>query len=275
MKSKTANAHIHVDSAGCKLRRCSCTTCPVDFAAVESAIDPLPPHEHEDSSLADICFGDMLIPPDIQAVDADSVEVGFVEPEASHARAGVATLPSVHSCAEEAIRSFCMVYKSVSLKSESAHSVEAQAAIAKEVKTMLDLRVWDDYSTAIELWELHALHPDALVVYAHLLLGCKNVEGSDAVETDPLQSFLLKWKARLVAGGNRLLDAHGVHYKERGLYGAPTSLEAIRLVCWWATMSPDHILLQADVSGAYLQSSLGGRPVWVVLAAHALATGLA
>ena len=30
-------------------------------------------------------------------------------------------------------------------------------------------------------------------------------------------------------------------------------------------MSADHVLLQADVSGAYLQSRLGGRPVWVVL----------
>jgi len=265
LKSKTAHADIHVNGAECRLRRCACTTNPVNFAAIESAFDPLPPIEYEDNSLADICFGELLIPPDIQSVDADTVEEGFVEPETAHASSGVATLSTVHSCAGEAIRGFCMVYKSVSLKSESAHSVEAQAAIAKEVRTMLDLRVWDDYSTAIELWELHALHPDALVVYAHLLLGCKNVEGSDAVEGDPLQSFLLKWKARLVAGGNRLLDAHGVHYKERGLYGAPTSLEAIRLVCWWATMNPDHILLQADVSGAYLQSKLGGRPVWVVL----------
>ena len=30
-------------------------------------------------------------------------------------------------------------------------------------------------------------------------------------------------------------------------------------------MCPDHVLLQADVSGAYLQSRLGGRPAWVVL----------
>ena len=30
-------------------------------------------------------------------------------------------------------------------------------------------------------------------------------------------------------------------------------------------MCSSHVLLQADVSGAYLQSRLGGRPVWVVL----------
>ena len=117
----------------------------------------------------------------------------------------------------------------------------------------------------MEMWELRSLHSDALVVYAHLLLGCKDIEGCDLQEGDAIQSVLLKWKARLVAGGNRLLDNEGNHYREKGLYGAPTSLEAIRLVCWWATMCADHVLLQADVSGAYLQSRLGGRPVWVVL----------
>ena len=94
----------------------------------------------------------------------------------------------------------------------------------------------------VELWELRALHHDALVVYAHLLLGCKNVESSEMIDDDPLQAFLLKWKARLVAGGNRLIDIDGNHYKENGLYGAPTSLEDVRIVCWWATMHADHVL---------------------------------
>ena len=164
----------------------------------------------------------------------------------------------------EFVRTFCMVYKSVSLKSPQASSKEALAAIAKELKTMEDLTVWDPYDTAMEVWDLRAIQKDALVVYAHLLLGCKNIEGTED-DSDPLLAFALKWKARLVAGGNRLLDNEGNHYREKGLYGAPTSLEAIRLVCWWATMSADHVLLQADVSGAYLQSRLGGRPVWVVL----------
>ena len=84
----------------------------------------------------------------------------------------------------------------------------------------------------LEMWELRSLHADALVVYAHLLLGCKDIEGCDLQEGDAIQSVLLKWKARLVAGGNRLLDNEGNHYREKGLYGAPTSLEAIRLVCW-------------------------------------------
>jgi len=216
--------------------------------------------------MADIAFGDLIVPALLPNAPSDDVDVGFVEPDApNHAESGFACAAQVHSSFEEAHRGFCMVYKSVGLKSESAASPEAQAAISKEVRTMEQLRVWDDYSTVMELWELHSLHHDALVVYAHLLLGCKNIEGSDASEVDPLQAFLLKWKARLVAGGNRLLDINGNHYKEKGLYGAPTSLEAIRLVCWWSTMHADHVLLQADVSGAYLQSRLGGRPVWVVL----------
>jgi len=236
--------------------------------SVEESIDPLPPFEHEESSLVDICFGELLISAELPHIDSDDVESGFVEPEQPTAQVafGCAAMPPCQSTAgEEAVRIFCMVYKSVPLKSQIAASPEAQAAIAKELKTMEDLSVWDGYETVIELWELRALHHDALVVYAHLLLGCKNVESSEMIDDDPLQAFLLKWKARLVAGGNRLLDNHGNHYKEKGLYGAPTSLEAIRLVCWWATMSPEHVLLQADVSGAYLQSRLGGRPVWVVL----------
>ena len=71
--------------------------------------------------------------------------------------------------------------------------------------------------------------------------------------------------ARLVAGGDHLLDINGKHYREEGLSGAPTSLEAIRLVCWWACVNSTHELLQADVTGAYVQSKLGGRPVGIVL----------
>ena len=74
---------------------------------------------------------------------------------------------------------------------------------------------------------------------------------------NPDNSRLLKWKAKLVASGDHLLDINGKHYPEQGRLGAPTNLEAIRLVCWWAGMNSTHELLQADVTGTYLQSKLG------------------
>ena len=129
------------------------------------------------------------------------------------------------------------------------------------------LKVWDPYDTVMELWELRSLHEDALVVYAHLLLGCKDseVSGTSPLDADTTSADLFRWKARLVAGGNALLDSCGVHYREENLYGSPTSLEAVRFICWWAVMNPIHTLVQSDVHGAYLQSNLGGRPVWLVL----------
>jgi len=272
LSKKTSDACMHVDSSACRHRRCSCTAESVGSFAVEQCIDPLPPVDDEPLSLADIAFGSLIVPDNIAHIASD-VGADFEEPDInlaaresgiSHA-AGALASHDFGTTAVEAVKSFCMVYKSVSLKSASAQTPEATAAIAKEVKTMEDLNVWDGYDTVMELWELHALHHDALVVYAHLLLGCKDMESSSASELDPHQAFLLKWKARIVAGGNRLLDINGQHFREKGLHGAPTSLEAIRLVCWWATMNPTHILLQADVTGAYLQSRLGGRPVWVVL----------
>ena len=74
---------------------------------------------------------------------------------------------------------------------------------------------------------------------------------------NPDNSRLLKWKAKLVASGDHLLDINGKHYPEQGRLGAPTKMEAIRLVCWWAGMNSTHELLQADVTGTYLQSKLG------------------
>eukprot|EP00959_Pyramimonas_sp_CCMP1952_P050259 1050233-Pyramimonas_sp.AAC.1 len=67
-----------------------------------------------------------------------------------------------------------MVYKAVPFKSASAQTPGAQAAIRKELATMEELKVWDPCDTIMELWQFRSLRPDALVVYAHLLLGCKD-----------------------------------------------------------------------------------------------------
>ena len=96
--------------------------------------------------------------------------------------------------------------------------------------------------------------PEALLVRAHLLLGQKNAETSE-----------MKLKARLVAGGNNVVDAAGLPFFEEAMYGAPASLEIIRFVVWWSCMSPDFVLWQSDVRHAYLQATLRGPPVYIIL----------
>ena len=157
-------------------------------------------------------------------------------------------------CAE-AIHGFAMVYQSTPLNSPLAKSHGAVKAVKDEIDNMEKQQVYDDYRTAVALAELRRTDPKALVVFAHLLLGRKNSESVDSI----------KWKARLVAGGNWLTDAAGHQHYDADPHGAPTSLEAIRLVVWWACMHPEHTLLQADMCHAYLQTKLKGPAVYVVL----------
>ena len=80
---------------------------------VEESIDPMPPSEHEESSLADICFSELFISSELPVVDPDEVEVGFQEPDVSFANVACTALSSLPTVGEEAVRNFCMVYKSV------------------------------------------------------------------------------------------------------------------------------------------------------------------
>ena len=51
---------------------------------------------------------------------------------------------------------------------------------------------------------------------------------------------VLKRKARIVAGGDRVFDQYGRHYREKDLHGAPTSIEAVRLVLVGYDVSNAH-----------------------------------
>jgi len=220
------------------------------------------------STLTDLAFGELVCVAELGDMDEpDSVADGFEEPEQTDASALVfhamaaekslfreAHIECAKSCFKESARLFFSVYKAVPLKSDEAQSPAAKAAINKEIKNMEQNSVFAGYDTATELSTLRSIDPDALVVFAHLLLGLKGVEIGDPI-----------WKARLVAGGNQLLDRFGVHFHESDLHGAPTSLEVVRIVVWWSTMSPLHSLLQADVCHAYLQARLRGPAVHVVL----------
>ena len=145
LSKKVANANVHSDGPTRKLRRCSCVDLSTSGVSVEVSIDPLPPCEHEESSLADICFGDLLISSELPQVDPNGVESGFQEPDGNHASIAFAcaALSPSPSAGEEAVRNFCMVYKCFPLKSEIASSPEAQDSVAKELNTMEDLSVWD------------------------------------------------------------------------------------------------------------------------------------
>ena len=123
---------------------------------------------------------------------------------------------------------------------------------------MLTQKAFDSFNKVREKSEVMKSEPDSLFVHSHLLLGWKGIE----VSADNDQ---MKWKARLVAGGDVLHDSYGHKVIEADLYGAPASLEEVRIVIWRATMSPDCALLQADVLSAYLQAFLKGKTTYIEL----------
>jgi hypothetical protein len=122
---------------------------------------------------------------------------------------------------------------------------------------MFDASAFDPFDTVQEWFDVRRSEPSALLVRAHLLLGQKNAETSD-----------MKLKCRMVAGGNNVVDTGGLPFFDEAMYGAPASLEIIRFVVWWSTMSPCFVLWQSDVRHAYLQASLKGPPVYLVLPTH-------
>jgi len=263
-------ALLHVDSHLCDLRRCKCEfTVQQDGAEVPAVgLTHLGEPVEEATTMADITFkiGDDLGPPPSD-VGSDFVEpepgsdevadfvMACINPSFSLQAQEAHDLPGLQTYCTQAVQGFAMVYQATPLSSSLAKSPGAVSAIKAEIANMERSKVYDDYRTAVALAELRRTDPKALVVFAHLLLGRKNSETIDSV----------KWKARLVAGGNWLTDAAGNQHFDANLHGAPTSLEAIRLVIWWATMHPLHNLLQADMCHAYLQAKLKGPPVYVVL----------
>ena len=261
---------LHSNDVHCALVRCKCVAESESQAGAEMEVLPTigEPIE-ESSSLADIAFGDFVVDDNIPGAPS-TVGPDFAEPDDIEAMAFVLSTLDPHyvfsppealdshglvTYCEEANHGFAMVYQAVSLGSSDAKCPGAVAAIMKERNNMERESVYADYSSAIELSQLRRVSPSALVVYAHLLLGCKIAE--------TLLDWV--WKARLVAGGNRVTNSFGLAPNESDLYGAPTSLEAIRIIVWWATMHREHGLLQADMNHAYLQTTLKGAPIHVVL----------
>ena len=192
-----------------------------------------------------------------------TIESGFEEPDeaglalTAHLKVIDDDVDKLEFCTAEAVRGFAMVYRGVKLDSHEAQCPEAEAAIEKEINNMTN-KTFDSYDNVQEKHDVTRACPDALFVYSHLLLGVKHTEVT-AGGQPPI------WKARLVAGGNYLHDASGVKIIEADLYGAPASLEGVRVVVWRATMSPTCDLLQADIHAAYLQARLKGRPTFVEL----------
>ena len=262
---KKSAAKLHIDSFLCLRRRCTCVAehQQQDGAAVEQPVDLGEPIE-EALTLADHAFH---IGDDVELQAPSTVGAEFEEPDETAACAAfimavmcpasqeAPSFSSLVTHCEEAIRGFALVYQAVPLNSTAAKTQGAIDAINTEIANMEKQHVYDDYSTAVNLADLRRDNPEALVVFAHLLLGMKNSETAGDQ----------KWKARLVAGGNWVTDGFGAHHYERDLHGAPTSLEAIRLVVWWSCMHPLYTLVQADMSHAYLQARLKGPAVHVVL----------
>ena len=98
--------------------------------------------------------------------------------------------------------------------------------------------------------------PEATTVRGNMLIGVKGTE---------LPSHLRKWKGRLVAAGNNVRTTTGEAFEEEELFGAPTNLDAVRLVFSFSTLRSDSALMCGDVTAAYLQALLGGVPVYMLI----------
>jgi len=265
LRSKTSNVKVHSDSHICKLRRCQCTR-EEEHEASAVVFEPVTVAAPvaESRGICDVAFGEFQMAEDLEGppetVASDFCEPDILEPVVQAAAAS-AVSGVLEQCALDtspalrAQRSFMCVYQSVKLDSDVAKSQAGIDAIQCEMNNMFTSNAFDPFDTVEEWSDIKRRDPTALVVWAHLLIGIKSIE---AVSSQ-------KVKARLVAGGNCLMNAFGKLAAEEALYGAPASLETIRVVVWWSCMRPDFLLLQSDVRHAYLQAWLRGPPVYVVL----------
>ena len=263
LRSKTSNVKIHTDTPTCKLRRCQCFTQEeLDASAVVFAPIQVPTPAEESRGICDVGFGEFQVAEDLEGppetVASDFAEPDELEPVLATAATAAVSFAleqvSVSVPAPHALKSFLCVYKSVKLDSDVARSQDGVDAIQCEMNNMFSTGAFDAFDTVKEWDIIKRTDPAALVVWSHLLVGIKSIEAGG-----------LKVKARLVAGGNCVLDVSGKLAPEEALYGAPASLETIRIVVWWSCMRPDFLLLQSDVRHAYLQAWLRGPPVYIAL----------
>ena len=224
LRSKTSNVKLHADDHTCKLRRCQCIKADEqDATAVvfEPVLAATPGSECR--SICDVAFGEFQMAEDLEG-PPETVASDFAEPDelepvldaaAASAVAGVLEqCPIPTEPVEHARRSFGCVYQSVKLDSDVAKSQAGVDAIQCEMNNMFSTEAFDSFDTVQEWNDCKSLDPSALVVWAHLLIGIKSIEANSQ-----------KVKARLVAGGNCVLDSLGNLASEEALYGAPATLD--------------------------------------------------
>ena len=253
LTSKTPGFALHDDGVTCGLRRCSCVNDDVvlieppagaqpsiaELRAASAEDDP-ESHALADDMIDRLVIGENLPPPPSTVGDS------FEEPDVDGLAAAAKAIPPPIN--------YAMVYRPVRMASQEAKTPGAIAAIEKEFITMQNEGVFAPFAEVQEMTVVQSNQQDANFVRGHLLLGRKDselqIEG--------------KWKARFVAGGNNVWDADGLRAAEEQFFGAPATLDAVRIVCWWSTRCGSS-LKAADVDHAYLQAMLGGPPIYILL----------
>lgn len=105
---------------------------------------------------------------------------------------------------------------------------------------------WDDVKQRID---------NARMVRAWMILGEKHSENK----------LLRKYKARLVAGSNRLFDVYGNLVTGKVAHQLPASLEELRVLLIYANACEEGESLVGDIDGAYLIAKLRADPTFLAL----------
>jgi hypothetical protein len=151
-------------------------------------------------------------------------------------------------------RGYALITRAVARNSTEFNSARAVAALQKEVDGLLEKKCFD-WNYVREASEVRKQFPDAVFVRLHPVMVVKGTELGPELE---------KYKARVVAGGNQILDAQGKKASpdaEMG-YVLPPGLGGVRLVVAYGHSVKGGGVSMADVDAAYVQARLGGPTMW-------------
>ena len=162
----------------------------------------------------------------------------------------------LHQIADEM---YALVAKVLSPK-EIAASPEAQAAMDKEWKKLVDKGCWVEKKVReFESVASEAKKNNQKVHFGNVFeIG--SLKGAELKQGDPNR----KYKGRSVFQGNKVLDENADHALFAEMSSSPASMEAGKILGVFGSQ-PGYVIQQADAKQAYTQALFQGVATWVRL----------
>ena len=162
----------------------------------------------------------------------------------------------LHQIADEM---YALVAKVLSPK-EIAASPEAQAAMDKEWKKLVDKGCWVEKKVReFESVASEAKKNNQKVHFGNVFeIG--SLKGAELKQGDPNR----KYKGRSVFQGNKVLDENADHALFAEMSSSPASMEAGKILDVFGSQ-PGYVIQQADAKQAYTQALFQGVATWVRL----------